>query len=87
MGTFQINFMGIINNFATIKQFRIKQRTEGWINTKILKSIKDRDKAFGEFKKFKTEDKNSVFKELCNKTHSLTFNAKRDYFKDKLEND
>lgn len=84
---FKSIFMGIVNNIAPLKQVRIKQKTERWINTDILKSIKDRDKAFREFKKYKTEEKYSVFKEFRNKTQSLIFNAKRDYFKDKLEND
>ena len=55
------------------------------INTEILKSIKDRDKAFQEFKKFKTEEEYSVFKELRNKTQNMFYNAKRDYFKINLK--
>ena len=70
-GHFKSIFMGIINNIALIKQVRIKQRTEGWIHTEILKSIKDTDEAFREFKKFKTGDKYSIFKELRNKTQNL----------------
>ena len=42
---FKSIFMRIINNIVPMKQVRIEQRTEGWINTEILKSIKDRDKA------------------------------------------
>ena len=66
---------------------RIKQRTELWVPNDILKSIKERDKAFRFFKKFKTEETFFIFKELRNKTQNLILNAKRNYFKDKLESE
>ena len=65
----------------------MKQRTELWSTNDILKSIKERDKAFHDFKKHKTEETFSIFKELWNKTKNLILNAKRNYFKDKLESE
>ena len=59
---FKSFFMGVINNIAPIQQNKAK--AEGLTNTEILKSIKDKDTAFRELKKFKTEDKYSFFKDL-----------------------
>ena len=53
----------------------------------FLKSTKERDKAFHDFKKHKTEEKFSIFKELLNKTQNLISNTNRNYFKDKLESE
>lgn len=44
-------FVSVIDNIAPIKQLRIKQRTEPWINSDILQSINHRDKAFNKFRK------------------------------------
>ena len=70
---------------SPIKEVQMKQRTELWVTNDILKSIKERDKAFRDFKKHKTEETFSIFKELWNKTQNLILNDKRNYFKDKLE--
>ena len=47
--------MSVINNISPIKEVRIKQRTEPWINAEILQSINDRDNAFKAFKGDKSE--------------------------------
>ena len=47
--------MDFVYNISPLKQVRIKQKTDGWIKTDILKQINDRDKAIREFKKFKME--------------------------------
>ena len=65
----------------------MKQRTELWVTNYILKSIKDQDKALHDFKKHKTEETFSIFKELWNKTQNLILNAKKKKIKDKLESE
>ena len=50
---FKAILMSAIDNIAPVKEVRIKQRTEPWINNEILQSIKDRDKAFQLYKNFK----------------------------------
>ena len=82
---FKTLFLSIVNNMSPIKEVRMKQRTELWVTNDILKSIKERDKAFRDFKKHKTEETFSIFKKLRNKTKNLILNAKRNYSKDKLE--
>ena len=47
---FKSNFTSLVHDIAPIKEVRIKQRTEPWVNDEILQSIKDRDKAFQTFK-------------------------------------
>ena len=84
---FKTLFLSIVNNMSPIKEVRMKQRTELWIPNGIKKSIKERDKAFRDFKKHKTEETFSIFKELQNKTQNLILNAKRNYFKDKQESE
>ena len=70
---------------APIKELRIKQRTEPWISNDILRFISERDRAFHDYKKHRTDEKHSHFKTLQNNIQTLIFNAKRNYFKQKLE--
>ena len=84
---FKTLFLSIVNDMSPIKEVRMKQRTELWVTNDILKSIKEHDKAFRDFKKHKTEETLTIFKELWNKTQNLILNAKRNYFKDKLESE
>ena len=84
---FKAILMSAIDNIDPVKGVRIKQRTEPWINNDILQSIKDRDKAFQLYKKDKSGENYSYFKELRNKTQTLIYNAKRGYFKEKVENE
>ena len=48
--------LSVINNIAPVKEVRMKQRTEPWINSDILEVIKKRNTAFNLYKKNKTED-------------------------------
>ena len=43
---FKTCFLSIVNNMSPVKEVRLKQRTELWVTNDILKSIKERDKAF-----------------------------------------
>ena len=53
---FKTLFLSIVNNMSPIKEVRMKQRTELWVTNDFLKSIKERDKAFCDFKKHNTEE-------------------------------
>ena len=39
-------FLGVFDELAPVKEIRIKQRTEPWMNADILELITLRDKAF-----------------------------------------
>ena len=60
-------FLSIVNNTSPIQEVRMKQRSELWVTNDILKSIKERDKAFCDFKKHITEDTFSILKSFGTK--------------------
>ena len=70
-------FFVVVNDMAPIKEIRIKQRTELWINNEIINSIKERDQAFREFKKRRTGEKFSVLKTYGIKLKVLSLTQKR----------
>ena len=77
----------MVDNIAPIKEVRIKNRTEPWIDSEILHSINARDRAYQTFKRDQSDQNYSVFKALRNKTQGLIYRAKKDYFKTKIENE
>ena len=83
---FKSIFMSAIDNIAPMKEVLIKQRTQPWITNEILQCIKNRDKAFRVYKKDSLDAIFSIFKDLRNKTQTIIYTAKRDYFKGKVEN-
>ena len=46
---FKDYFLGVVDELAPVKEIRIKQRTEPWMNADILELITLRDKAFFTF--------------------------------------
>ena len=55
-------FLSIVKNMAPIKEVRIKQRIKLWVANDISKSVKERDKAFHDVKKHKTDETFSILK-------------------------
>ena len=78
--SFKSIFMSVVNNISPIKEVRIKQRTEPWINAEILQSINDRNRAFKAFKGNKSELTFYTVKELRNKKQTVIHNAKKNFF-------
>ena len=78
-------FMSVIDNIAPVKQMRIKQRTEPWINSDILEAINQRDKAFTHYKKDKSVENFECFKVLRNRCKCLIDAAKKGFFTESLE--
>ena len=72
-------------NVAPLKQIRLKQRTDPWMDPEVLVCIKDRDKAYHKYKIDKTEENLTAFRNLRNKTQSAISSAKKNYFKYVLE--
>ena len=83
--SFKHIFLSIVDNIAPLKQIRIKQRTEPWINSDILKIIQDRDNAFNHYKMYKNDVNFNNFKSLRNKAQYAIDKAKKSYFTDTLE--
>ena len=49
-------FLSFIGNIAPLKEVRIKQRTESWINYDILQSMKDRANEFQAYKRKRSDE-------------------------------
>ena len=77
--------MSVINDVAPIKEIKIKSKTEPWITSEILESIRDRDQYIEKFRK--TEDSNfyTSYCQLRNKVQRMVKNAKENYFESKIE--
>ena len=60
--------MSAINSLAPVRQARIKQRTEPWIDSDILALINQRNTAFEQNEQSKTEEHLNIFRSLRNKT-------------------
>ena len=85
--SFKSIFLSVVDNIAPIKEVRIKNRTEPWIDSEILQSINERDRAYQTLKRDQSDQNFSAFKSLRSKTQGLTYRAKKDYFKTKIENE
>ena len=77
--------MSAINSLAPVKQARIKQRTEPWIDSDILALINQRNTAFEQNEQSKTEEHLNIFRSLRNKTQITISKAKQNVFTQKLE--
>ena len=84
---FKSIFLSVIANIAPIKEVRIKNRTEPWIDSEILHSINERDKAYQTFKREQSDLTFTLFKECRNRTQTLIYRAKKEYFKAKIESE
>ena len=78
-------FTSVIDNIAPVKQVRLKQRTEPWMDSDILQAINERDRAFHRYKVEKSDTNYDTFKCLRNKVQSLVHGAKKNYYKSTLE--
>ena len=83
--TFHEMFLEILDRVAPVKNVRLKQRTEQWFTGDILRSISVRDKAWKQYRKQKTSENFTEYKRLRNKTDALIKNAKKDFVKNKIE--
>ena len=59
--SFKSIFLTVVDNIAPIKEVRIKNRTEPWIDSEILHSINARDRACQTFKRDQSDQNYSVF--------------------------
>jgi hypothetical protein len=82
---FKTHVTTVIDKVAPIKEVRLKQRSEPWITSEILESIRKRDKLFHEFKKSRKVAIYSEFKKIRNKTQKMVHSAKSNYFSSKVE--
>jgi len=75
-----------MDSIAPVMSVRIKQRTEEWVDSEVLQSIKDRDKAFYNYKRNKTKENLNFFRTMRNKANQIIMSAKKNCFKSSVEN-
>ena len=78
--SFKLIFHAVIDALAPIKEIRLKQRTEPWINSEILQNIMQRGETLNTFRKTKDPALYKLYCKLRNKVQRETRNSKRDYF-------
>ena len=49
-------FYSVLDIVALVKEVKLKQRTEPWMNSKILQNIRYRDETLNKFRKTKDPD-------------------------------
>ena len=55
-GSFKDSFHSVLDIVAPLKEVRLKQRTEPWMNSDILQNIRHRDETLNKFRKSKDPD-------------------------------
>ena len=83
---FKTIFLQILDAVAPIKEIRLKNRTEPWMNNEILENIRHRDYLLYTFKNDRSN--RNMYKEFCqlrNKIQRDVRMAKAEYFSSKIE--
>ena len=78
-------FTQVLDTVAPVKEVRLKQRSEPWIDSEIITLIKERDTYLYKFRKYNDTDFYKQFCCLRNKVQLAVKNAKADYISNKLE--
>ncbi|MGL1888436.1 MAG: reverse transcriptase family protein [Reichenbachiella sp.] len=81
---FKDKFLSVLNKVAPIKEVRIKQQSDPWINSEILHLIDERDSHLSQFKKTKLEDSYTKYTYYRNQVNYVNKKAKAMYFKNNV---
>ena len=82
---FSNNFISVLDKVAPLKEVRIKNKTEPWMNNDILENIRKRDMLLHQFKK---DNNSGVYEQFCRTRNQIQRDikkAKASYFSDKIE--
>lgn len=83
-GLFKSLFLKVVDDIAPVKTTRFKVRSEPWMNSEILKTIKSRDETFKKFRENREENLFREYKSIRNEVTRLIRHAKTEYFNDKI---
>ena len=61
----------VIDEIAPLKEIRIKNNSQDWLDAEINEEIERRDKSFAKFKKFRLHRDNENYKEARNKVQRM----------------
>ena len=82
---FSNNFISVLDKVAPLKEVRIKNKTEPWMNNDILENIRKRDVLLHKFKK---ENNSGVYEQFCRTRNQIQRDikkAKASYFSEKIK--
>ena len=82
---FKSTFLSVVDILAPMKVIRMKVRTQPWMNTDILRAIKERNNKYAKFRKNRNEELFLICKTLRNKVNGMIKSAKKTYFNEKVE--
>ena len=77
--------MSILNSIAPVKEVRLKQRTEPWVDSELLDLMRSRDRFLYQFKKPGNSEDYRLFCSYRNQVQRYIRKAKADYFSNKIE--
>ena len=73
------------NSVARVKEVKLKQTTEPWVNSEILQNIRYRDETLNKFRKTNGPDLYKKYCQLRNLVQRETRISKRDYLTNEIE--
>ena len=79
------NFHSVLDSVAPVKEVKLKQRTEPWMNSEILQNIRFRDETLNKFRKTNDPDLYKKYCQLRDLVQRETRISKRDYLTNKIE--
>ena len=77
--------MSVIDKVAPIKERRVKQNSQEWLDGEIADEIKNRNKLFKKFKKSKLHIDKYIYNAARYKVRNTTFNKKRSFFERQIK--
>ena len=83
--SFKTIFHSVLDSVAPVKEVKLKQRTEPWMNSEILQNIRFRDETLNKFRKTNDPDLYKKNCQLRNLVQRETRISKRDYLTNKIE--
>ena len=72
--------MPILNSIAPVKEVRLKQRTEPWIDSELLELMRVRDRYLYQFKNHRNPEDYKMFCSFRNQVQRYTKKSKADLF-------
>ena len=83
--SFKTIFHSVLDSVAPVKEVKLKQRTEPWMNSEILQNIRFRDETLNKFRKTNDPDLYKKYCQLRNLVQRETRIPKRGYLTNKIE--
>ena len=74
-----------LENMCPLKDFKINEYREAWMNRDFMELIIDKDKAMSLAKRSKNKDDFHIAKNMRNTVGELIFQAKKNHFEDEYE--